>query len=391
MGKFTFTPAVRTARGARIALAGPSGSGKTYTALTLATAMGTKVLGADTESKTMSLYADLFRFDKVELDSYDPRDLIELLAEAAAARYDAIVVDSWSHFWSGEAGMLDLVDTMSKGKSGSSFNNGWKAVTPIERDMIKAIKSYPGHVIVTMRTKTEWVIEQNDRGRHEPKKVGLKPDQRADFEYEFDVFATLDRENTLTVEKTRCSLLSGGVYRKPTGEIGVTLRDWLDSGAAAPNAQDIRDQAFEADATVEALRGLYDQARDAGLLGASVLTPEGRAVSLAELLAARAAAVNTPTPPAAPVRELPKAPPSETPSEGPATVDDWRKAIAPAVVDLGWLTPKGFPDLDRTAREYAEFTGEQWGRTTVDNLAAFHAHLQAQIAKRAQNASAAAA
>jgi shikimate kinase len=426
MGKFTFTQAVRTARPARIAIAGPSGSGKTFTALTLATAMADKVLGVDTESRTMRLYADLFRFDKCELDTYDPEVLPELLAEAAAAGYGAVVIDSLSHFWMGESGMLEKVDKLSAGKSGSSFNNGWKEAGPIERRMLKALLGYPGHLIVTMRTKTEWVIEANAQGRQAPRKVGTAPEQRKNIEYEFDVFASMDPDNTLVIEKTRCPLLSGGVYKKPTGEIGVTLRDWLDLGAAAPNAQDLRDRAFAVDATVDSLRGLYEQARDAGLLGASVLTPEGRALPLADLLSGRANTLNVAEHAAqqersrqlqagtAPlVASVPQsagdvarqaleehfvAPaqgqtqPVEWPAEPPADADikRWRGWVLDTAVAAGWTLPDGKADVARVEREYkAASGGGTVPSATVNDLTKFVIHMQAEFEETAQSTSSA--
>ena len=111
-----FKKAVKHEAKIRLALVGPSGSGKTYTALRVATEL-CKLAGnpgriavVDTEHGSASKYADIFDFDVVELDNYDPRHLIRLIQEAEKAGYFCLVIDSLSHFWSGRGGELEMVD-----------------------------------------------------------------------------------------------------------------------------------------------------------------------------------------------------------------------------------------------------------------------------------------
>ena len=231
MSAFTFAPASKAQAKARVALAGPSGSGKTYTGLTTATALaaGGRVALIDTERGSASKYADRFGFDTLQMHEYDPRNLIGALRAAGAAGYGVVVVDSLSHFWSGKGGMLEQADNAGKRYGGNTFA-GWKEARPLERELIDALLAYPGHVIVTMRTKTEWVIEDNERGRKQPRKIGTKPEQRDGIEYEFDVVADLDVENTLIVSKSRCPALAKAVMREPGPEFGQALLDWLDDG-----------------------------------------------------------------------------------------------------------------------------------------------------------------
>ena len=142
--------------------------------------------------------------------------LVEALAAASTAGFGVVVVDSLSHYWMGVDGMLEQVDR--RAKNGNNFS-GWKEAGPDERRMIDALVAYPGHVIVTLRVKTEYVVEQNERGKSAPRKVGLKPIQRDGIEYEFDVVGELDLENTLTVTKSRIPTLSGAVVQQPGGEL----------------------------------------------------------------------------------------------------------------------------------------------------------------------------
>jgi len=47
------------------------------------------------------------------------------------------------------------------------------------------------HIIATMRSKTEYVIENKD-GRNQIKKIGMAPVQRQGMEYEFTIVGDLD-------------------------------------------------------------------------------------------------------------------------------------------------------------------------------------------------------
>jgi ATP-dependent protease Clp ATPase subunit len=73
----SFRKAVKYGAKLRFAVCGPSGSGKTYTLLQLATELGGPIALLDTEHGSASKYADIFEFDVLELDSYDPLRLIE--------------------------------------------------------------------------------------------------------------------------------------------------------------------------------------------------------------------------------------------------------------------------------------------------------------------------
>ncbi len=196
-----------------MALIGPPGSGKTYTALTVAKHLGGRVAVIDTERGSASKYAgkqDGFAFDVCEPQTFEPKAYVAALRGAAAEGYDVVVIDSLSHAWEGDGGILDQVD-----KRGGRFE-AWKEMSPQTRSLIDAILMYPGHVIATMRVKTEWVVEKNDRGKSEPRNVGLAPKFKEGLEYEFDVVGMLDDNN---------------VMRKPFAD---ALIAWLDDGAEAP-------------------------------------------------------------------------------------------------------------------------------------------------------------
>lgn len=282
-----FTPATRASSKARIALVGPSGAGKTYTALALATTLADEVAVIDTERGRASLYAGVngWSFATFNPRSFSPLSLTEALA-VAGGRFGCVVVDSLSHYWMGVDGMLEQADKRAKG--GNSFS-GWKEARPDERRMLDALASYPGHVIVTLRTKTEYVIEEDDRGKKAPRKVGTKPEQREGVEYEFDLVGDLDLDNTLTVSKSRIPALSHSVVPHPGPELAETIREWLEDGEDAPDALSYRERAFGLDGRDELL-ALYREAERAGLLGAAVLGEDDKPTTLGALITARGSA-----------------------------------------------------------------------------------------------------
>lgn len=219
-----------TKKGARLrmALIGPSGSGKTYSALNIAKYLGEKIALIDTERGSASKYADFFDFDTLVLDTFSPQTYIDAIHAAEEAGYTVLIIDSLSHAWMGKEGALELVDRAAKrSQSGNTFT-AWREVTPLHNALVDAILQSGCHIIATMRAKTEYVIDKDERtGKMTPRKVGLAPIQRDGLEYEFDVVADMDMDNNLIVAKTRCPALNGMVIQKPGKEIAQILLSWL--------------------------------------------------------------------------------------------------------------------------------------------------------------------
>ena len=226
-----FQRATKKQAKARIGLIGPSGSGKTYTALRLATNMGMRVALIDTERGSAAKYADKFVFDTMELIDYNPQNYINGIKEAEAAGYDVLIIDSLSHAWSGTGGILDIVDTATaKSRSGNAFTTGWREASPLHNKLIESMLSARLHLIVTMRSKMEYVLEDDGKGGKKPRKVGLAPVQRDGMEYEFDIVGDMDLEHNFIVSKTRCDLLDGKVFNKPGEDLAAIIMGWLSDG-----------------------------------------------------------------------------------------------------------------------------------------------------------------
>ncbi len=231
MSKFQIKKATKEQSKLRMAIHGPSGSGKTFSALSIATHLGDRILVGDTETKSASKYGDKFNFDVFEFDgNYHPDRLCEFLRETEND-YDVIVIDSGSHFWNGSGGFLELIDQEVKrmkaqGGKGDSFL-AWKTVDPVYKRFVAAILNCKAHVIITLRAKQEYSKEGG-----KVTKLGLAPEMRDGFQYEMDVEGMLTIEHDLAIGKTRLESLDGKVFHKPGKDVANILTTWLNSGAA---------------------------------------------------------------------------------------------------------------------------------------------------------------
>lgn len=233
MTEFQFVKATKKQAKARIAIDGPSGSGKTYTSLIAATALakGGKIAVIDTERGSASLYSEKFDFDVLELNPpYSPDVYRDAIKAAENAGYAVIVIDSLSHAWEGEGGALDMADDATKRQKTQNSYTAWREVTPVHRAMVDAILQSKCHVVVTMRSKMEYIQEKNSDGRTVINKVGMAPIQRSGMEYEFTIVGDMDLDNTIVISKSRFEPFSGRVQKKPSIEFFKPFVDWLNSG-----------------------------------------------------------------------------------------------------------------------------------------------------------------
>jgi hypothetical protein len=227
-----FKKATKTQAKLRLALIGPSGSGKTFSALSIASHLGSSIAVIDSEHGSAAKYADLFNFDTCELTSFHPQNYITTIQ--AASDYDVLIIDSLSHAWMGKDGALEQVDRIAKRTQSHNTFAAWRDVTPLHNQLVEALLACPCHLIVTMRAKTEYVMEQNEKGKTVPRKVGLAPVQRDGLEYEFDIVGDINLDHDLIISKSRCSALSGQIISKPGQQIARELRAWLTDGVLAP-------------------------------------------------------------------------------------------------------------------------------------------------------------
>lgn len=229
----------------RLGIAAPSGAGKTYSALLLAFGLGGKVGILDTENGSADLYANLGEYDVLPLHApYEIKKYLNAIHEFERAGYSTIIIDSLSHAWAGEGGLLEKVGKMS----GNSYTN-WRNITPEHNLLVETMLQSSCHIIATMRSKTEYVLEENDKGKQVPKKVGLAPVQREGMDYEMTVMFDLDIRHNATTTKDRTGLFDGRIFT-PTVETGKELLAWLDGGV---DSVQLALDAFAAAQTPDAL------------------------------------------------------------------------------------------------------------------------------------------
>jgi hypothetical protein len=228
-----FSKATKKRAKLRLALMGPAGFGKTYTALAIGETLGKRIAVIDSERGSSELYSDRFNFDVLTLDTFSPQHYIDAIYAAEKAGYDVLIIDSLSHAWSGIGGALEMVDNVAARSRSQNRFTAWRDVTPVHNAMVDAIIRVNMHVIVTMRVKTEYTMEKDEKGKTVPVKIGLQPIQRDGLEYEFTVVADLHENHSLTVSKTRCPALDGKVFRDPGRNVGELLLSWLESGEEA--------------------------------------------------------------------------------------------------------------------------------------------------------------
>jgi nucleoside-triphosphatase THEP1 len=226
-----FRKATKAAAKLRLGLIGPAGSGKTMTALRIAAGLGGPVAVIDTERGSASLYAGErgLDFDVIELDTYGVERFIDAIKAAADGGYATLVIDSLSHAWSGKGGILEFVDNAGKRNQGGGNFGAWRDATPRHNSLVDAILGAPLHVICTLRSKVEYVVE-NVGGRNQVRKVGLQPVQRDGLEYEFTVVGDVTQDHDLVVTKTRAAFLKDAVIREAGEDLGKQLAAWLSDG-----------------------------------------------------------------------------------------------------------------------------------------------------------------
>ena len=158
-----FKPAVRENVGLLIGLAGGTGSGKTFTALRLASGIaGDKPFALiDTEARRALHYADKFKFHHAEMKPpFSPASYTEAILAADRAGYPVIVVDSMSHEWSGDGGVLDMQEAELNRMAGDDWKKreavkmaAWIRPKTEHKHMVTKLLQVRAHLILCFRAE----------------------------------------------------------------------------------------------------------------------------------------------------------------------------------------------------------------------------------------------
>lgn len=233
---FEFESMDKTQTKLSVEVYGPSGSGKTVGALKLAKGIqeqlypeeklediglfidterrsSTKVVGRSIGGEVLNPL-ELYVFEP-PFDIYKLAKLIDYAVEVKHKKI--IIVDSYSAFWSGVEGILDRAAELDSSGAAKKAYGAWSETEIVKRkNVLKNLMSNTGaHIIFCMRAKTEYVLEDNQYGKKQPKEVGLKEDMQGDVRYEFDVVFSIDKEtHECKVEKDRIGFLE---WRETSG------------------------------------------------------------------------------------------------------------------------------------------------------------------------------
>lgn len=231
----TFRKAERKKSKLRLGIAGPAGSGKTYTSLLMAFGIGGRIALIDTENGSGDLYSHLGEYDVCTIEApYKVEKYLDAIEEAEKQEYDIIIIDSLTHAWAGDGGLLD-----QQGKIADNSKNSysaWRTITPKHNQLVEAMLTSKCHIIATMRSKTEYVQEKNDKGKTEVKKIGMAPVQREGMDYEFTVVLDMNIQHNAIASKDRTGVFDGQIFN-PNQKTGAALKAWLESGVEPPRQQ----------------------------------------------------------------------------------------------------------------------------------------------------------
>lgn len=248
---FTVQKAKREQSKARICLTGTSGSGKTVGSLFIAYGMTNdwnKVALIDTERKRSLFYAnrsDLdvhakeagFTIGEFNHIDFEPPFTVDRYIEAMKAAQEVVgsdgvvIIDSGSHAWKGTGGVLEYKENVAEQRGKTDFS-AWNDAGKVQNKFIDAIMDLDCHVIITLRSKSEYVQEKDpETGKSTVKKLGLKPEQRDDFEYEFMLVLDLDKTtHKATIIKDNTFLEAQGFFDTLTPELGRQIKEWISDG-----------------------------------------------------------------------------------------------------------------------------------------------------------------
>lgn len=227
--------AVKKKQKLKILIESASGFGKTMSSLRLAKGLvgdEGKIVVLDTENGSASLYADKFDFYTDELKPpYSPNNYILKINEIEKFGADVCIIDSMSMVWSGQGGCLEMQNNL-----GGKFQD-WAKVSPQYEKFINKILQSPMHIICTARTKSDWSMEKDDKGKTVVTKLGLKTEARDGTDYTFTTVFRLNQNHIASISKDRTGLFEGR-DEMITEETGKEFLNWLNSGAEIKQEQE---------------------------------------------------------------------------------------------------------------------------------------------------------
>lgn len=241
MSKLILQPAVKELKPMKVLMYGPTYSGKTLSSLYMAAGVvmnkrGCKLEDAykhivliDTEYGRGALHSSIGPYNYIKIDApYYTEKLDSLMDELAMFdEVDVIIIDSLTHFWVKDGGILD--QKAAKDKQGGNSYTNWQEFTAKFNRTIDNILASPKHVFVTARAKTDTVVSV-DGGKAVPRTYGLKPELREGIDFDFDIVFNVDKTtHDLIVDKGVPGMEP--MYEMAKPDTGYDLLNLFNAGA----------------------------------------------------------------------------------------------------------------------------------------------------------------
>lgn len=238
--------AVKYVKPLKAFLFGPTYSGKTLSSLLLANGVvqcvrkcsevdaWKHIVLIDTEYGRGALYSSVGPYNYYQITApFTTEKLDAVLKEINTMdTIDAIIIDSLTHFWSKEGGLLEQKAIYDQQAGGNSYTN-WLGIGSKFNNTIALILSSPKHIFITARAKSDTALVADVNGKMVPKTYGLKPELREGFDFECDVVFNVDKsDHTLLVEKGIPGMES--LYPMATPDLGKLLYKFTTENASQP-------------------------------------------------------------------------------------------------------------------------------------------------------------
>lgn len=268
----SFRPAVLDGVQLMIALAGATGSGKTYSAMRIASGIageGNRFAVIDTENGRARHYSNQFKFDVADIRApFRPDTYLQKILEADDAKYPVIVVDSMSHEYAGEGGILDWQEEELQRMAGDDYRKreackmaAWIKPKMGHKTLMNRLLQVRSHIIFCLRAEPKTEIQKTPEGKTKIVDKGFMPICEKNFMYEQTISFMLYSENPGIGRKIKLEKQHESIF--PDGKIldercGELLRNWASGGS--------KTTSFDED-----LESLKIRARDAAFGGENSL------------------------------------------------------------------------------------------------------------------------
>lgn len=249
---FEFRPAKRAGVGLFVGVAGGTGSGKTYSALRLAKGIagGKRMAAIDTEGRRMSHYASDFDFDVADMvGPFRPDRFADAVKNAEAKDYGVLVIDSFSHEWAGEGGVLEWHDEL-KGDNEAKNMSAWIKPKMAHKAMINSFLQRRIPIVFCLRAEEKTGVGKGGK----PVDLGWTPIGDPRFMFELTTMITLanDKPGRVNYDLPR-KIQRQHLHLFPDGELigeeaGAQLAAWArgdDIGGVGPSGKSKAEQAVD--------------------------------------------------------------------------------------------------------------------------------------------------